>query len=72
MAKKNFEEALTQLEQIVEELENNDFSIEKAFKKFEEGMELVKFCQKNLEDTQTKLNILNNNPAQDDCDMEDA
>ena len=72
MAKKNFEEALTQLEQIVEDLENNDFPIEKALKKFEEGMELVKLCQKTLEETQNKLNALNSNSVQGDLKLEDC
>lgn len=66
MAKKNFEEALTQLEQIVEDLEKNDFSIDQALKKFEEGMELVKICQKTLEETQSRINALNQGDLKDD------
>lgn len=60
MAKKNFEDALTQLEKIVDELENTDLSLDNALKKFEDGMELVRFCTKTLEETQSKINALNN------------
>lgn len=60
MAKKNFEDALTQLEKLVEELENTDLSLENALKKFETGMELVRFCNKTLTETQTKIDALNN------------
>ena len=60
MAKKNFEDALNQLEQLVGELENDDLSLDNALKKFEDGMELVRFCTKTLEETQSKINALNN------------
>lgn len=60
MAKKNFEEALNQLEKIVAELENSDLSLDNALKKFEEGMEMVRFCTKTLEETQNKINALTN------------
>lgn len=60
MAKKNFEDALTHLEKIVEELENTDLSLDNALKKFEDGMELVRFCTKTLAETQSKIDALNN------------
>lgn len=60
MAKKNFEEALTQLEKLVVELENTDLSLDSALKKFEDGMELVRFCNKTLAETQSKIDSLNN------------
>lgn len=63
MAKKNFEDALTQLEKLVEELENTDLSLDSALKKFEDGMELVRFCTKTLAETQSKIDALNNSNA---------
>ena len=61
MAKKNFEDALSQLEKLVDELENTDLSLDNSLKKFEEGMELVRFCADTLKETQSKIDALNNN-----------
>lgn len=58
MAKKTFEQSMKQLEQIVQELESGDLSLEKAVKKFEEGIQLSKFCSKKLEETEKKISIL--------------
>ena len=57
MAKKTFEQSMKQLEQIVQELESGDLSLEKAIKKFEEGIQLSKFCSKKLEETEKKITI---------------
>jgi exodeoxyribonuclease VII small subunit len=58
MAKKTFEQSMKQLEQIVQALESGDLSLEKAIKKFEEGIQLSKFCSKKLEETEKKISIL--------------
>ncbi len=58
MAKKTFEQSMKQLEQIVQELESGDIPLEKAIKKFEEGVQLSKSCSKMLEETEKKISIL--------------
>lgn len=58
MAKKTFEDAMTQLEKIVQELESGDLPLEKALKKFEEGVKLSKFCFDKLEETEKKITVL--------------
>ncbi len=58
MAKKTFENSLSKLEQITEELENGDLSLEKSLKKFDEGINLVEFCNKTLNDAKAKVEIL--------------
>ena len=58
MAKKSFEQAMEQLEKIVEELETGDLPLEKAMQKFEEGMELTRFCTGKLDETEKKINLL--------------
>jgi exodeoxyribonuclease VII small subunit len=58
MAKKTFEQSLKQLEQIVQELESGDLPLEKALKKFEEGIQLSRFCSKILEETERKISVL--------------
>ncbi|MGD8763780.1 MAG: exodeoxyribonuclease VII small subunit [Desulfobacteraceae bacterium] len=58
MAKKTFEQSMKQLEQIVQDLESGDLSLENAIKKFEEGIRLSKYCSKKLEETEKKISIL--------------
>ena len=58
MAKKSFEQALKLLEQIVVELESGDLPLEQAIRKFEEGMELSRFCAQRLEETERKITQL--------------
>ena len=54
----NLEKALTDLEEIVEELESGDLPLEKAMKKFEEGIKLTRSCQSALKDAEQKVEIL--------------
>lgn len=58
MAKKSFEEALAQLQGIVEELENGDLPLEKAIRKFEDGMKLSKYCSECLDEAESRLTLL--------------
>ena len=58
MPKKTFEQAMKQLEQIVEALESGDLPLEKAISKFEEGIQLSKFCSNMLDETEKKITIL--------------
>jgi exodeoxyribonuclease VII small subunit len=68
MVTQTFELALKKLEKIVEELESGDLPLEKSLKKFEEGIELSKFCSKKLEETEAKISQLvkdaNGNPME--------
>ena len=56
--KKTFEEALARLEQITIELEQGDPDLEESLKKFDEGVELVKFCNAKLEEAHKKVDLL--------------
>lgn len=58
MPKQSFENALEQLENIVETLESNELSLEKALEKFEEGMKLSRFCAKKLDETERKISLI--------------
>lgn len=57
----NFEEAMKKLEQITAELEKGDLSLDESVKKFAEGIKLSKECNKILEDSEKRINILINN-----------
>ena len=56
--KKTFEQAMKQLEQIVQDLESGDMPLEKALKTFEEGIQLSKFCSEKLDETEKRITIL--------------
>jgi len=58
MAKKTFEQTIKQLEQIVQDLESGDMPLEKAVKKFEEGIQLAKLCSEKLDETEKRITIL--------------
>ena len=54
----NLEKAIADLEALVEELESGDLSLEKAMKKFEEGIKLTRGCQAALKEAEQKVEIL--------------
>lgn len=58
MAKISFEKSLKQLEEIVQEIESGNLPLEKAMKKFEEGIKLSKYCSEKLDETEKKISIL--------------
>jgi exodeoxyribonuclease VII small subunit len=58
MAKKTFEQSLSALEKIVDELESGDLALEKALKKFDEGMALSRQCSRMLDETEKKVTQL--------------
>jgi len=58
MTEKRFEEALKELERIVERLEKGDLPLEDALTLFEEGVKLSRFCHKKLDEAQKKVEIL--------------
>jgi len=51
----NLEKSLTDLEELVEELESGDLPLEKAMKKFEEGIKLTRACQAALKEAEQLL-----------------
>ena len=58
MSKQTFENALKKLEKIVEELENGELPLERAVKKFEEGIKLSAYCGKMLDETEQRIHLL--------------
>ena len=58
MAEKTFEQAITELESIVEELEQGDISLEESINKFEKGMKLSKLCDDKLNQLEQKMKKL--------------
>ena len=54
----NLEKNLADLESLVEELESGKLPLEKAMKKFEEGIKLTRRCQAALKNAEQKIEIL--------------
>ena len=54
----NLEQSLADLEARVGELESGDLPLDKAMKKFEEGIKLTRGCQAALKEAEQKVEIL--------------
>tara|TARA_Y100001970_G_scaffold235374_1_gene294349 strand:- start:1765 stop:1986 length:222 start_codon:yes stop_codon:yes gene_type:complete len=54
----DFESSLKALESIVERLEDENINLEDSVKSFEEGINLVKECQKQLQEAELKIKTL--------------
>ena len=60
----SFEEALERLEEIVDLLESGENPLEKSLDLFQEGVGLVKLCNKKLETVENSIKILVNNDGE--------
>lgn len=58
MKKMNFDQALKRLEEIVEQLESGQVSLEESLRVFEEGVKLSLYCQEELQKTDGKVSLL--------------
>ncbi len=58
MAEMKFEEALKRLEDIVGDLESGNIPLEESLAKYEEGIKLVRLCQKKLEQAKKKIEVI--------------
>jgi exodeoxyribonuclease VII small subunit len=63
MAKKesteqNFEQALAELEEVVEQLESGALPLDDSLAAFEKGVGLVKFCNQKLNEVEKKVELL--------------
>ena len=54
----SFEDALGQLEAIVETMESGDVPLADLLAKFEEGNKLLKVCETRLKDAEMKIELL--------------
>ncbi len=53
-----FEDAISDLEQIVDQIENDEIKLEAALEQYQKGMLLVKFCQDKLALVEQKIKLL--------------
>ena len=55
---KKFESALEELEQVVEQLESGELSLEDSLSAFEKGVGLVRVCNQKLNEVEKKIEML--------------
>ncbi len=58
MSDLNFEKALVKLEKIVDKLENEELSLAESLKIFEKGINLYRFCNKELNEAEKKISLI--------------
>jgi exodeoxyribonuclease VII small subunit len=54
----SFEASLEELEKVVKELEGGNLPLERALELFERGVQLGNACRKQLEEAETRVEIL--------------
>ena len=59
----SFEDALSELEQLVERMEQGELSLEDSLKSFERGVALTRTCQQALKAAEQKVEILTSQDA---------
>ncbi|QEY25256.1 exodeoxyribonuclease VII small subunit [Neisseria zalophi] len=57
-APKSFEDALKRLETLTQAMQSSEMPLEEALAAYQEGNELVKYCQAKLAEVEQKLQVL--------------
>ncbi|ASK27373.1 exodeoxyribonuclease VII small subunit [Neisseria chenwenguii] len=57
-APKSFEDAIKRLEALTQAMQSSDMPLEDALAAYQEGNELVKYCQEKLAEVEQKLQVL--------------
>lgn len=64
----DFEQALAELEQLVERMEHGELSLEQSLKDFERGIALTRACQGALKEAEQKVQILTSQGGQEELE----
>lgn len=54
---KNFEKAITELEESVKRLEDGDISLEESIKEYKKGMDLAAYCMEVLKKAEQEIYV---------------
>ncbi len=68
----SFEEALTELEEIVRGLENGSANLEEAINFYERGAKLKQHCEKKLNEAKVKVDKINFEKTTDKTEQNEA
>lgn len=55
----SFEQAMEQLELVLQRMDGGDLPLEESIRCFQDGLEYIKICQQKLEAAEGKMKILN-------------
>ena len=66
-----FEQALAELEGLVEQMELGELSLEDSLTAFERGVKLTRHCQSALKAAELKVKVLTESGDLEDLDVED-
>jgi exodeoxyribonuclease VII small subunit len=58
VSNKNFESAMEEIEQVVEQIESGELSLEESLAAYEKGVGLVKFCYQKLNEVEKRIELL--------------
>lgn len=59
----DFEQALSQLETLIQEMESGELSLEHSLAHFERGLALTRQCQHTLQAAEQKVEMLSQTPS---------
>lgn len=62
----SFEQAMGELEQIVQQLQNGNIPLEQALASFKRGIELSQYCQNTLKEAEKTIQELQNSTSIED------
>ncbi|MBQ9827835.1 MAG: exodeoxyribonuclease VII small subunit [Lachnospiraceae bacterium] len=68
MAKKEMtiEKAFTDIEEIIEKMEDDDITLDESMKLYNDGVKLLKYCNDTLDRTEKELIVLKEEDAADE------
>lgn len=55
---KTLEEAFAELDSVVDELEQEQISLEDSFQKYKQGMDLLQYCNEKIDTVEKKILVL--------------
>ncbi|MBQ2320636.1 MAG: exodeoxyribonuclease VII small subunit [Lachnospiraceae bacterium] len=58
--KLTLEESFGSLDKIIQEMQTGELTLEQSFKKYEEGMKLIKNCNDAIDKVEKKLIVIDN------------
>ena len=61
MKKVKFEDKITELEKIINQLENGEIDLDESIESYTKAMNLIKECDEELKQVEEKMNFLLNN-----------
>ena len=60
------EEAFAKVQELLSEMSKEDVTLEQAFSNYEEGMKLIRYCNKKIDSVEQKVRKLNQDGSMDE------